>query len=167
MYGCDSWTIKKPECWRIDAIELWCWTRLLGIPWTTRRSNQFILKKISPEYLFGGLILKLKLQYFGHLMWRVNLLEMTLKLGRIEGRRRWGCQMLRWLDGCLRKLLEMVKDREAWHASVHGVTKSQTWPSYWTTAGTENSAVSHSSRDSTLRECDGRDSLEIYKSTDI
>ena len=137
MYRCESWTIKKAERQRIDVFEPWCWRRLLRITWTPRRSNQFILKKISPEYLFGGLILKLKLQYFGHLMWRVNLLEMTLKLGRIEGRRRWGCQMLRWLDGCLRKLLEMVKDREALCASVHGVTKSQIGLSNWTTTTTQ------------------------------
>ena len=99
MYGCDSWTIKKAECWRIDGFELWCWRRLLRVPWTARRSNQFILKKISPEYSLEGLMLKLKLQYFGHLMWRTNSLEKTLMLGNIEGRRRRGWQRMRWLDG--------------------------------------------------------------------
>ena len=149
MYGCESWTVKKAECWRIDAFELWCWRRLLRVPWTARSSNRSILKEISPEISLEEMMLKLKLQYFGHLMWRADSFEKTLMLGKIEGRRRRARQRMRWLAGFtdsmdmgLGGLRELVMDREAWRVAVHGVTNSRL--SDWTELNWKmNSSVFH------------------------
>ena len=139
MYGCECWTVKKAECRRIDAFEVWCWRRLFRVPWTARRSKQSILKEINPEYSLEGLMLEFQLQYFGHQMWRTNSLEKILMPGNIERMRRRGKQRIRWLDVItdaldmsLRRLQELVMDREAWYAAVHVVTNSQTWMSNWT-----------------------------------
>ena len=159
LYGCECWTIKKAEHWRIDAFELWCWRRLLRVPWTARRSNQSILKEISPVCTLEGLMLKLKLQYFGHLMWITDSFEKTLMLGKIEGRRRREQQRMRWLDGItymmdmsLGKPQELVMDREAWCAVIHGAAKSQTWVSNWTEL---NSTIKKRKKNAICRNMDG------------
>ena len=167
MYEYKGWTIKEAECRRIDAFELWGWRRLLRVPWTTRRSKQSILKEISPEYSFDGLMLKLKLQYFGHLMRKTDSFEKTLNEGKIEGRRRRGWQRMRWLDGITdlkdmsySKLRELAMDREAWCAAVHGVTKSQTWLSDWTELNLRVPWTTRRSNQSILKEISPGCSLE-------
>ena len=153
MYGCESWTVKKAEGWRIDAFEVWCWRRLLRVPWTARRSNQSSLNKINPEYSLEGLMLKMKLQYFGHLKWRPDSLEKTLMLGKIEGKRGSGQQRMSWLDSITNsmdmnnKIQEIVEHRWAWCAAVHGVTKSWTWLSNWITTTSFLNPVYYSALD--------------------